>query len=73
MFTSEERPTKSLNKETKEIVFSGKDGKWVHFLHNDPIVIKAIIENHVIGRILVDNGSSVDILYGETYEKKKLK
>ena len=71
MFSSQNqpRPSKMLRKESEEIIFSEADGRWVHFSHNDPIVIKATIGNHVVGKIIIDNGSSVDILYGDTFEK----
>ena len=67
MFTSNVRPSKLPIIEREEIKFFDEDGKWVQFPHNDPIVIKATIGNHVVGRILIDNGSSVDILYGDTF------
>lgn len=73
MFALEIRPTKVLEKEMEEITLSEEDGKWVHFSHNDQIVVKATIINHVAGRIFVDNGSSIDILYGEMFGKMALK
>lgn len=73
MFSSEHRSNKMLKKETEEITFSEAYGKWVHFPYNDPIVVKATIGNYVIGRILIDNGSSDDILYGHTFGNMDLK
>lgn len=40
---------------------------------NDPILVKATIENHVDETILIDNESSVDILYRYTFRKMDLK
>ena len=38
----------------------------------DALVIKAMIANNKVHRILVDNGSSVDILYFQAFERMGL-
>ena len=43
------------------IMFMDKDAKRVHHLHDDAIVITLLIANYTTRRVLVDNGSSVDI------------
>ncbi|KAL0294801.1 UNVERIFIED_CONTAM: hypothetical protein Sradi_6867000 [Sesamum radiatum] len=40
--------------------------------HNDAIVITAILSNYEVGRIFIDFGSSVDMLFGEAYDQMKL-
>jgi hypothetical protein len=40
--------------------------------HNDAMVIEVNIVGWVIGKILVDNGSSTDILFLKTFEKMNL-
>ena len=45
------------------ITFTGKDGRRLHHPHDDAIVITLTIANYMTRRVLVDNGSSVDILY----------
>jgi hypothetical protein len=40
--------------------------------HNDDMVIEVNIAEWVIGKILVDNGSSADILFLKTFEKMNL-
>lgn len=40
---------------------------------SDALVVKVIISNHTVCRILVDNGSSVDILYSYCLEKMEIK
>ena len=37
-------------------------------VHNDPMVISALIHNFLVKRILVDQRSSVDILYSHMAE-----
>jgi uncharacterized membrane protein len=42
------------------------------FPHNDTFVINANIADWTIGKILVDNGSSVDIMFASTFDKMEL-
>ena len=45
------------------ISFTEKDAWWVHHLHDDALVINLTIADFNTQRVLVDNGSSADILY----------
>lgn len=45
------------------IVFFKKDYDDVQFPHNDVVIITLNMENYDIHRILVNNGSSTDVLY----------
>ena len=45
------------------ITFSNSDVEGCQHPHDDPLVIKAIIANKMIHRVLVDNGSSADIIF----------
>ena len=40
--------------------------------HNDPLVIMLNIEGFITKRILVDNGSSVDIIYLPAFQQLRL-
>lgn len=60
---------KSVKFDVDPITFTETDANGVHFPQNNVLVIKAIIENHTVYRILVDNGSSVNILYSDYLEK----
>jgi hypothetical protein len=54
------------------ITFTEEDFKLKSTNHNDAMVIEVNIVGWVIGKILVDNGSSADILFLKTFEKMKL-
>ena len=61
------------------ITFSEADLRLQHYPHNDPLVIRANIgRNYVhfagndVGRILVDNGSSADVLTWQCFVKMGL-
>ena len=52
--------------------FNEADAKGVRQPHNDPLVIMLNIEGFNTKRILVDNGSSADIIYLPTFQQLKL-
>jgi hypothetical protein len=54
------------------ITFIEEDLKLKSTNHNDAMVIEVNIAGWVIGKILVDNGSSADILFLKTFEKINL-
>ena len=45
------------------ITFTDEDAERIHHPHDDAIVITLLIADYTIRRVLVDNGSSADILY----------
>lgn len=55
------------------ITFTGKDMEGVNFPHSDALIIKANIEGAEVGRILIDNRGSCDILYLDVFMKMKIK
>ena len=56
-----------------DITFSERDAYHVRHPHCDALVIKAMIANNNVHRMLVDNGSSMDILYLQVLERMGLK
>ena len=69
----DKRPAKQSRWEVDDITFSGKDANHVHHLYCDALVVKAMIANNNVHRMLVDNGSSVDILYYQAFQRIGLK
>ncbi|XP_072150831.1 uncharacterized protein [Setaria viridis] len=54
------------------ITFTEEDFKLKTASHNDAMVIEAIIAGWQIGKILVDNGSSADIIFANTFREIKI-
>ncbi|PON66053.1 hypothetical protein PanWU01x14_112800, partial [Parasponia andersonii] len=49
-----------------------QDAREVHYPHNDALVIKINCGSTQLWRVLVDNGSAVDILYYDAFKKMGL-
>ena len=54
------------------ITFTNEDAKRIHHPHDDAIVITLLIADYTTRRVLVDNGSSADILYYPAFQQMKL-
>ena len=51
------------------ITFSDFDMEGCQHPHDDPLVIKTIVANKTIHKVLVDNGSSADIIFASAFNK----
>ena len=51
------------------ITFSDSDLEGCQHPHDDPLVARAIVGNKTIHRVLVDNGSSADIIFASAFDK----
>ena len=51
------------------ITFSDSDLEGCQHPHDDPLVIRAIVANTTVHRVLVDNGSSADIIFASAFDK----
>ena len=47
----------------EDFVFTETGESWVHHPHEDALVITTKIANSLIHQVLIDSGSSVNILY----------
>jgi hypothetical protein len=63
------RPMKTTKTESVVLSFSEEDDREVIMPHDDALVVIMTVANHAIHRILVDNGSSVDILYWPAFKQ----
>ena len=55
------------------ITFMDKDAESVHHPHDDAIVTSLLIADYTTRRVLIDNGSSVDILYYPAFQQMRLR
>jgi hypothetical protein len=54
------------------ITFSEEDVKLQGFPHNDALVIEANIASWTLGKLLVNNGSSANIIFADAFDKMGL-
>jgi len=66
------RPLKAAKRENLTITFSEEDYAGEYLSHSDALVVTMVIANHKIHRVLVDNGSSTDILYKSAFDLMKI-
>ena len=58
--------------ESDDIIFSERVSSGIKQPHDDPLIIMLKIEGFNTRRVLVDSGSSVDIMYMTTYQQLRL-
>ena len=51
------------------ITFSDSDLEGCQHPHDDPLVVHAIVANTTVHRVLIDNGSSADIIFVSAFDK----
>ena len=51
------------------ITFSDSDLEGCQHPHDDPLVIRAVVAKQTVHRVLVDNGSSADIIFASAFDK----
>ena len=63
---------KIARRECPIIGFSEEDARRFHHPHNDALVVNIRVGDYNMHQVLVDNGSSTDILYYPTFQKWEL-
>ena len=51
------------------ITFSDSSLEGCQHPHDDPLVVRSVLANKTVHRVLVDNGSSADIIFTSTFDK----
>uniref|UniRef100_A0A2N9GJ69 Uncharacterized protein n=1 Tax=Fagus sylvatica TaxID=28930 RepID=A0A2N9GJ69_FAGSY len=67
-----QRPPKNIRLDDQIISFSEEDARGTHKPHDDALVITVNIAGFTTRRVMVDNGSSADILYLPAYQQMQL-
>ena len=51
------------------ITFSDSDLVGCQHPHDEPLVVQAVVANKTVHRVLIDNGSSADIIFASAFDK----
>lgn len=66
------RPPKATKVDNPAISFIKENARQLHYPHDDALVISLSITNFNTQRVLMDNGSSVDILYYPMFQQMRI-
>nr|XP_004301973.2 PREDICTED: uncharacterized protein LOC101291635 [Fragaria vesca subsp. vesca] len=69
IFLVDSRPAKMRRLVPEPITFTDEDGEGLIYPHNDPIIIKALIDDCEVPRVLVDGGRAVNIISATAFAK----
>ena len=67
--TLEVQAVSKLPRLNTTITFSDSDMEGYQHPHDDPLVIRAIVANKTVHRVLIDNGSSSNIIFVSAFDK----
>ena len=67
-----EAPNKKPRTESLDITFTEDEAMEMCQPHDDPLVVSAVISNFQTRRILIDSGSSADILFWGAFEQLQI-
>ena len=51
------------------ITFSDADLEGCQYPHDDPLVIRVVVANKIVHKVLINNGSSSDIIFTSAFDK----
>ena len=63
---------KIIRRESPIIGFSKEDARRLHHPHDDALVVSVRVGDYNVHRMLVDNGSSADILYYPAFQQMRI-
>jgi len=66
------QPPRMRGVNEQAITFTDENAGRVHHQHDDAIIITLLIADYMTRRVLVDNGSSADILYYPAFQQMRL-
>lgn len=62
----------STRMEVQQIMFTQDNAAMVYYLHYDAMVVRIVVARNGLKRILVDNRSSVNIIYRPIFNKMEV-
>ncbi|GAV89174.1 hypothetical protein CFOL_v3_32593, partial [Cephalotus follicularis] len=68
----EEQQQQQPRGDEEVITFSEADYEGVRLPHDDPVVVTLLVELFTMKRILIDSGSSADILYKHAFDQLRI-
>ena len=66
------RQPRTIREDEPAITFMDEDARRLHHPHDDAIVITLTIANYTTRRVLIDNGSSTNILYYLAFQQMRI-
>ncbi|XP_058092608.1 uncharacterized protein LOC131239065 [Magnolia sinica] len=67
-----ERPSKELRVNPCSLTFTEEDVRGIQHWHDDALVVTMTIANRKVYRIVVDIGSSTNVIYSEAFERMRI-
>ncbi len=67
-----QRPPKNARLDDQVISFNEEDARGTHQSYDDALVVTINIADFTTKRVMIDNGSSADILYLPAYQQMRL-
>jgi hypothetical protein len=67
-----QKPQKNMKMDDQVISFSEDDARGIHQPHDDALVVTMTIAGFITRRVLIDNGSSADIIYLPAYQQMRI-
>ena len=66
------RSPRARSTDEQAITFTDEDAERIYHPHDDALVISLLIADYITRKVLVDNGSSADILYYPAFQQMRL-
>ena len=62
-----DKPPKAAKVGWEPITFTEEEERGVHLPHDDPFLITAQVDQYTLSRVLIDNGSAVNVIFNQAY------
>ena len=66
------QPLRMIKEDEPTIIFTDEDARRMYHPHDNAIVITLIVANYTTRRVLINNGSSTNIIYYPTFQQMRI-